>query len=174
MRSTLAKALMNLDITATKIELEKLSVCGLREKFQEVFGYPSGSKSRPFLIRKIIWAIQAQRQGDISEKVRLRAMAIADDRDLKARLQEGTKARLKTKPRRSANIPVAFADCRLPVPGTVLERIYHDRAIRVRVLGDGFEWKGTQYKSLSAIAREATGTRWNGFGFFGLNETKQK
>jgi hypothetical protein len=37
------------------------------------------------------------------------------------------------------------------------------------VLADGFEYEGRKYKSLSAIAAEITGTRWNGFLFFGLN-----
>jgi hypothetical protein len=36
------------------------------------------------------------------------------------------------------------------------------------VLDDGFEYDGRQYRSLSAIAIEITGTRWNGFLFFGL------
>ena len=35
-------------------------------------------------------------------------------------------------------------------------------------LSDGFEWQGRPYKSLSAIARAITGTRWNGWTFFGL------
>ena len=30
------------------------------------------------------------------------------------------------------------------------------------------EWQGRPYKSLSAIARAITGTRWNGWVFFGL------
>jgi hypothetical protein len=37
----------------------------------------------------------------------------------------------------------------------------------------GFEWQGRQYKSLSAIARTITGTRWNGFRFFGLRSQKR-
>ena len=38
----------------------------------------------------------------------------------------------------------------------------------VTVTADGFEWQGRPYKSLSAIARAITGTRWNGWTFFGL------
>ena len=38
----------------------------------------------------------------------------------------------------------------------------------VTVTADGFEWQGRQYKSLSDIARAITGTRWNGWTFFGL------
>ena len=35
-------------------------------------------------------------------------------------------------------------------------------------LGGGYEWEGRPYRSLSAIARAITGTRWNGWTFFGL------
>ena len=40
--------------------------------------------------------------------------------------------------------------------------------IEVIVLEQGFEFEGRAYKSLSKIALEVTGTRWNGFVFFGL------
>jgi hypothetical protein len=38
----------------------------------------------------------------------------------------------------------------------------------VKVLDAGFEYEGRSFDSLSAVAREITGTRWNGFVFFGL------
>jgi hypothetical protein len=37
-----------------------------------------------------------------------------------------------------------------------------------KVLTNGFEYEGQHYTSLSAVARAATGTRWNGWMFFGL------
>jgi hypothetical protein len=36
-------------------------------------------------------------------------------------------------------------------------------------LADGFEYEGRRYGSLSKIATEITGTRWNGFTFFNLD-----
>jgi hypothetical protein len=42
----------------------------------------------------------------------------------------------------------------------------------VSVLTDGFAWQGRPYHSLSAIARAITGTRWNGWAFFGLRSTR--
>ena len=37
--------------------------------------------------------------------------------------------------------------------------------------GDGaFEWQGRRYRSLSAVARAITDTRWNGWLFFGLKK----
>jgi len=38
----------------------------------------------------------------------------------------------------------------------------------VKVLDEGFEYDNQRYKSLSAIARKVTGSKWNGFLFFGL------
>ena len=59
-------------------------------------------------------------------------------------------------------------DSRLPSPGTLLKRTFNDKEHTVRVLEDGFKYNDKPYRSLSAIAREITGTSWNGFGFFGL------
>ena len=60
----------------------------------------------------------------------------------------------------------------LPEPsleqGTRLIREWQGVEHVVTVTADGFEWKGRPYKSLSAIARAITGTRWNGWVFFGL------
>ena len=40
----------------------------------------------------------------------------------------------------------------------------------VTVTRDGYEFQGRPYQSLSAIARAITGTRWNGWVFFGLRK----
>jgi hypothetical protein len=53
-------------------------------------------------------------------------------------------------------------------PGTVLVRDYHGQRHTVTVAADGFEWQGTTYASLSAIARAITGTTWSGPRFFAL------
>ena len=38
----------------------------------------------------------------------------------------------------------------------------------VTVREHDFEYNGRPFKSLSAVARAITGTRWNGWAFFGL------
>ena len=55
-----------------------------------------------------------------------------------------------------------------PVVGTRLIREYQGVEYTVTVLADGYEWQGRPYRSLSAIARAITGTRWNGLTFFGV------
>ena len=52
--------------------------------------------------------------------------------------------------------------------GTILRRSWKGQTILVEVLPKGFQDEGRQYPSLNNIAVEITGTRWNGFAFFGL------
>jgi len=61
---------------------------------------------------------------------------------------------------------------RMPIAGTRLIREWQGVEHTVTVLGDGFEWQGRPYRSLSAIARAITGTRWNGLVFFGLKSQR--
>jgi len=60
-----------------------------------------------------------------------------------------------------------------PMAGTRLIREYQGVEQVVTVLRDGFEWHGRPYQSLSAIARAITGTRWNGWVFFGLKNHRR-
>lgn len=47
-------------------------------------------------------------------------------------------------------------------------------ALRVKVLEEGFLFKGTHYPSLSALAKALTGCSTNGFLFFQLIERPAK
>ena len=55
-------------------------------------------------------------------------------------------------------------------PGTRLVREWHGEVHHVTVRDKGFEYRSQQYRSLSKIAREITGTRWSGPSFFGLRK----
>lgn len=68
-----------------------------------------------------------------------------------------------------AGAPPASAQARLTA-GTWLVRSCNGRTVEVLVLEDGFEFEGRTYRSLSAIAREVTGTAWSGPRFFGLTD----
>jgi hypothetical protein len=57
-------------------------------------------------------------------------------------------------------------------PGSRLLREWQGRTYEVLVLDDGFSWQGTRYRSLSAIARQITGTPWSGPLFFGLKPNR--
>jgi hypothetical protein len=59
-----------------------------------------------------------------------------------------------------------------PLAGTCLVREYQGAEHSVTVLQDGYSYEGRPYASLSAIARAITGTRWNGWTFFGLKNRR--
>ena len=70
--------------------------------------------------------------------------------------------------RRQRHHAAASAHDAMPIAGTRLIREWQGVEHTVTVLADGYEWQGRPYRSLSAIARAITGTRWNGLVFFGL------
>lgn len=57
-------------------------------------------------------------------------------------------------------------------PGTKITRLWKEKPHTVIVVPDGFEYSGKTYTSLSAVASEIAGTRWNGWVFFGLKNNK--
>lgn len=56
-------------------------------------------------------------------------------------------------------------------PGGRLLRQWNGTTHVVDVAKDGYLWNGGRHKSLSAIARAITGTRWSGPRFFGLTQS---
>jgi hypothetical protein len=114
--------------------------------------------------------LQANAEGGLSERARRRALEIANDADLRIRAPKDFGS--SDAARRTAVTTIRAGgggrDNRLPMAGTLVTRDFKGRTYIVKVLDDGFEYEGRQYRSLSAIAGEITGTRWNGFLFFGL------
>ena len=164
---------MDLAVFAEIENLRQMKAGALRAKYRELFGEESRSSNKQFLFRRIAWRLQARVEGDLSECARRRALEIADDADLRIRAPEGFFVQSgASDPGKPPDRAGPRRDGRLPVPGTLLTRQFENRRIVVKVLEDGFEYQSQQYRSLSAVAREVTGTRWNGLLFFGLTERR--
>jgi hypothetical protein len=156
---------------AVLMEMESLrraSMADLRKKYQEVFQEQTRCRHREHLFRRIAWRLQALAEGDLSERARGRANEIAQDSDLRINAPRDFftvgSERVQTIGDRNRR----EQDRRLPLPGGLLTRKWKGRAILVEVLAEGFRYENRHYSSLSAIATEITGTRWNGLAFFGL------
>ena len=162
---------MDPNVIAAIEELQGLKVAALKKRYRELFGEESKSSNKQFLFRRIAWRMQADHEGDLSERARRRAAEIADERDLRVRAPKAFLAQ-PNPTSWSVDRTRAPKDGRLPGAGAILTRRVGDRQIVVKVLTDGFEYQSRHYRSLSAIAREATGTRWNGLLFFGLTERR--
>jgi len=67
--------------------------------------------------------------------------------------------------------PKYFDDSGLLKPGTRLIRNWQGLRHSVLVKSDGFEYQERIYTSLSQLANDITGSRWNGHLFFGLRKT---
>jgi Protein of unknown function (DUF2924) len=159
---------MNAAVLREIEQLRSLTVSGLRAKYRELFGEDSRSGNKDYLYRRIAWRLQAHAEGDLSERARRRALEIANDADLRVRAPKATIDADAHKRTTVMNISGA-RDPRLPKPGTLLTREFKGAMHVVKVLSDGFEYDGRAYKSLSRIATDIAGTRWNGFVFFGLD-----
>jgi hypothetical protein len=155
--------------------LKRMTVGQLRQKHVEVFGEESRSNHKQFLLRRIAWRIQALAEGGLSERARRRALEIANDADLRIRAPKGAfqNGELGSDLTVRRRVP-ADGDPRLPAPGTLLVRRYKDRDVIVKVLKEGFEFEGQIHRSLSAIARQVTGTKWNGYVFFNLESGMER
>jgi len=153
--------------SSLQLEIESLRDLKLKElklRYRELFGEESPSSNHRHLFRRIAWRLQARSEGDLSERARERAEQLAQDIDLRLRAPRPFWKRLGD---RSAE-GIDARDSRLPPPGTLVQREYQGKTIAVTVLENGFLYNGRTYSSLSAIAHEVTGTRWNGFVFFHL------
>jgi hypothetical protein len=152
-----------------------MRVAELRVKWRELFGEDSRSNNRDFLWRRLAWRVQELAYGGLSERAKARLAELSNQVDLRFLPPRGWKEALETTmASRPAVASRPIRDTRLPKPGTVLSRPYRGHDIRVTVLEKGFEWQGRPYRSLSAIAREVTGQRWNGMLFFGLTKRSRK
>ena len=151
-------------------ELSRLTVGQLQKKYLDVFGEETRARHKEFLRKRIAWRLQALAEGDLSERARRRAEELANDADLRLRaprdpIRPGSAdARARTT---KGHLP-PVRDPRLPLAGTLLAREFRGRDVVVKVLDEGFEFENRRYQSLSAIAQEVTGSKWNGFLFFGL------
>jgi hypothetical protein len=161
------------DVRAEVGALGRMTAAQLRDRYHDLFGEPTRSGNRDFLVKRLAWRIQSLAEGGLSERARRRAEVLARDADLRTTVPKPPKAAVLGDGTNTLVLPVrptATAHDRLPGPGTVLTRTYRGSRVSVTVLADGFEHDGARYRSLSAVARAVTGTQWNGHLFFGLKK----
>jgi hypothetical protein len=154
-------------------DLQRMTTTELVARFQELHGYPCRTRHRQYLIRKNAWRIQANAEGDLSERARRRAAELADDAEVRVMAPRTVVCPEPTGPGIKVQRRVADGDhhdARVPPAGSAIVREYKDRKVRVIVLPDGagFECDGEQYRTLTAVAKKITGGHVNGFRFFRL------
>lgn len=157
---------MTLNIEEEILALDSMKGKELREKFREVFQMETNSNNAAWLRKRIGWRMQANSEGSLSERAKCRAAELANEADLRQRPPANNSATVIIR----GNQKSTGRDARLPQAGTLLSRSFKGKDIIVKVLEDGFLYEDREYSSLSAIATEIAGKRWNGFLFFGLQK----
>ena len=157
------------NIPAQIAQLQRMSVAELREKWRELYGEEPRVTNRTWLWKRLAWRIQELEYGGLSDAALKRLEELMPTAELALRSPPGS-----LKDNAPATVEHQVRDKRIPPAGTVLLRKYKDQAIAVTVLEDGFEWEGREYRSLSAVAKEVTGSHLNGVRFFHLDRKEMK
>ena len=113
----------------------------LRQEWERAYGAPAPRISSELLRLGIGYRLQENEHGGLSRS---------------------SKSALKRAPE-AGRVPPQIK------PGTRLVRSWNGKTISVQVDENGFVFDDRRYNSLSAIAREVTGTNWSGPRFFGLD-----
>jgi hypothetical protein len=126
----------------------------LKTMWRELFDSEPPPYNRRFLESRLAYRIQELAYGGLRPETIERLDALADEVDGRNPVMR----RIRHDDR--------------PIAGTRLLREWQGVEHCVVVRDSGYEYQGRPYKSLSAIARAITGTRWNGWIFFGLKNVK--
>lgn len=160
---------MALNVGREVSAMQRMTVMQLQQRYEEVFGEACRSHHKQWLVKRIAWRLQANEEGDLSERARRRAAELANDSDLRMKAPPAKKPTSAPGGRKVQATIGRSHDDRIPMPGTVLTREYKGNTLQVTVLPDGFEHAGEVYPSLSAVAKAITGSHTSGFLFFRLN-----
>jgi hypothetical protein len=135
--------------------LKTAPTAALKAKWRELFDTEPPPYNRRFLESRLAYRIQELTYGGLKPGTIERLRALGEQFD-------GGKVDVRKR----------RADHDRPIAGTRLIREYQGVEHCVTVRDDGYEYQGRPYKSLSAVARAITGTRWNGLVFFGLKNQR--
>jgi hypothetical protein len=145
---------MAASVLAQLAALKGLPTPDLKRRWRDLFETEPPPYNRRFLESRLAYRIQELAYGGLKPETVERLDALAED------LAGGDPGKC----------------CRLvkdrPITGTRFVREWQGVEHCVTVRDEAYEYQGRPYKSLSAIARAITGTRWNGWVFFGLKSQR--
>jgi hypothetical protein len=143
-------------IPARLAALKTMTTAELKQQWRDLFDSEPPPFNRRYLESRLAYRIQELSLGGLKPETVRRLERLGEE------LDGGDRSRRRIR-----------ADT-MPIAGTRLIREWQGVEHVVTVTADGFEWQGRPYKSLSAIARAITGTRWNGWVFFGLKNRRAR
>lgn len=143
-------------IPARLVALKTTPTLELKQQWRELFETEPPAFNRRYLESRLAYRIQELAYGGLKPETIRRLERLGEELDGGDRKKSRIRADFK------------------PIAGTRLIREWQGIEHTVIVLDDGYDWQGRPYKSLSSVARAITGTRWNGWIFFGLKNHRSQ
>jgi hypothetical protein len=147
---------MSKGVLAELAGLKTAPTLALKAKWRQLFETEPPPFNRRFLESRLAYRIQELAYGGLKPQTVERLDALADHYFGNNPVKRRTR----------------LAD--RPIAGTRLIREWQGVEHCVTVRDADYEYRGRPYKSLSSIARTITGTRWNGWVFFGLKNHRRR
>jgi hypothetical protein len=144
-------------IPARLAALKTMPVQDLKQQWRDLFDKEPPPYNRRFLESRLAYRIQELAYGGLRPETVARLEALGEE-------LYGQRNPVMRRTRHKDK----------PIAGTRLIREWQGIEYCVTVRDEDYEYQGRPYKSLSSIARAITGTRWNGWVFFGLKNQRAK
>lgn len=128
------------------MRLKTLSLTELSDLWFSLYTHKPISDSKMYMIPQLAYRIQELAYGGENEDTKRKIQQVAHD------ISRGKKKSYR------------------PLLGTKIVKEYKDKLHEIFVVNEGFSYNGRVYNSLSAIAQQITGTKWNGLVFFGVRK----
>jgi hypothetical protein len=142
-------------VLARLAALKTTPTLGLKQQWRDLFESEPPPYNRRFLESRLAYRVQELAFGGLRPETVTRLEALGEE----LFGDNGKPKRLRD-------------DAHLPISGTRLLREWQGVEHCVTVRDNDYEYQGRPFKSLSAVARAITGTRWNGWVFFGLKNQR--
>ena len=124
------------------LALQRMKIDELKEKWTALFGMPAPGYGEVFMRKRLAFRIQELVYGGLDDITKEKVEAVANG----------------SVKRKTHGLKI----------GTIITREWRGNRYEVRVIADGFEWNGTKYSTLSAVAKKICGVNRNGYEFFGI------
>lgn len=142
-------------IPARLAALKTTPTADIKRQWREMFETEPPPFNRQYLVSRLAYRIQELAYGGLKPETIRRLEQLGEELDGGNPIKRRIRTDLK------------------PITGTKLLREWQGVEHTVTITAGGFEWQGRPYQSLSSIARAITGTRWNGWVFFGLKNNRR-
>jgi hypothetical protein len=146
-------------------QLSSMKLKELQTHYFKVFGKPTASRNKPWLIKKLTAAFK-QEDTEPTQKIKEKKATVSvETKEPPVAIESGANDQSDN----SEPVCKAVLSVGLTV-GTVIEKTYKGKVIAMTIRSTGFEIDGIIYKSLSGAAKAVAGCNWNGKVFFGLKK----